>query len=137
MAKRMVILTKLGVAALVLAAFGPAFAHHSGAMFDSQKRIELKGTIKQFQWTNPHSWIQIEVPNAQGKMEEWSVEGGSPNTLARQGWRPGTFKAGDHVTIRVGPMKDGSKGGIFVGAMLADGKVLGRMSDAPQTELTR
>jgi hypothetical protein len=127
-------LTKLGAAAAVLAlAAGPALAHHSGAMFDRTKQVDLKGTIKEFQWTNPHSWIQIEAPNAQGKMEEWSVEGGSPNTLARQGWRPGTFKPGDKVTIRVGPMKDGSKAGIFVGAVLPDGKVLGRMGEGGQT----
>jgi hypothetical protein len=126
-------LTAVALAAGVLALAGPASAHHSGAMFDRTKQVDLKGTIKQFQWTNPHSWIQIEAPNAQGKMEEWSVEGGSPNTLARAGWRPGTFKPGDQVTIRVGPMKDGSKAGIFVGAILADGKTLGRMGDGAQS----
>jgi hypothetical protein len=126
-------MTKLGVAAAVLTlAAAPAMAHHSGAMFDRTKATDLKGTIKEFQWTNPHSWIQINVPNAQGQMEEWAVEGGSPNSLARQGWRPGTFKPGDKVTIRVGPMKDGSKAGIFIGAVLADGKVLGRMGEGNQ-----
>ena len=118
-----------GFAVVALAA-DPAFAHHSFAMFDSAKNVTLEGTIKEFQWTNPHSWIQIQAPNAQGKMEEWAIECGSPNTLARTGWRPGSFKPGDKVTIRVGPMKDGSKAGIFIGAILQDGKTLGRMDEA-------
>lgn len=120
---------KLALAAAIVGVAAPASAHHSGAMFDRTKQVDLKGVIKEFQWTNPHSWIQITAPNAQGKMEEWAIECGSPNTLARGGWRPGTFKPGDKVTVRVGPMKDGSKAGIFVGAILADGKVLGRMDE--------
>lgn len=131
MTKTIAKLTTLGLAAAgVLAVCGPASAHHSGAMFDRTKQVELKGVIKEFQWTNPHSWIQIQAPNAQGKMEEWAIECGSPNTLARGGWRPGSFKPGDKVTIRIGPMKDGSKAGIFIGAILQDGKTLGRMEEA-------
>ena len=118
------------VAALSLIA-GQAGAHHSGAMFDHAREVELKGVVKEFQWTNPHSWIQVVAPGPKGEMEEWSIEGGSPNTLARSGWRPTTFKSGDHVTLRVNPMKDGSKGGSFVGAVLADGRTLGRMGEAP------
>jgi hypothetical protein len=117
----------IGLAALIAASAGPAFAHHSGAMFDRTNTVELSGTVKEFQWTNPHSWIQVEAPNPQGKLVEWSIEAGSPNTLGRQGWRPGTFKPGDRVTMRIGPMKDGSAGGIFIGAKLADGRVLGRL----------
>ena len=102
-----------------------AFAHHSAAMFDHEKVKELTGTIKEFQWKNPHVWIQIYVQNAAGVKEEWSVEGGGPNSLSRQGWRPTTFKPGDSVTLKVNPMKDGSTGGQFVGAKLADGKTIG------------
>jgi hypothetical protein len=102
-----------------------AVAHHSAAMFDPEKVKELTGTIKEFQWKNPHIWIQIYVQNAAGGREEWSVEGGGPNSLSRQGWRPTTFKPGDTVSIKVNPMKDGSTGGLFVGAKLADGKTLG------------
>ena len=102
-----------------------ALAHHSAAMFDNQKVKELTGTIKEFQWKNPHVWIQVYVQNAAGVKEEWSVEGGGPNSLSRQGWRPTTFKPGDNVTLKVNPMKDGSTGGQFIGAKLADGKTIG------------
>src|SRR5574338_1106373 len=84
-------------AGLCLAMQG-AWAHHSAAMFDPQKVTELKGTIKDFQWKNPHVWIQLYVQNAAGVKEEWSIEGGGPNSLMRQGWRPSTFKPGDAVT---------------------------------------
>ena len=100
-------------------------AHHSAAMFDHEKVKDLTGTIKEFQWKNPHVWIQIEVVNAAGAKEEWSIEGGGPNSLSRNGWRPTTFKPGDAVSIRVNPMRDGSLGGLFVGAKLADGKTIG------------
>jgi hypothetical protein len=100
-------------------------AHHSAAMFDNEKVKELTGTIKEFQWKNPHVWIQMYVQNAAGVREEWSIEGGGPNSLSRQGWRPTTFKPGDAVSIKVNPMKDGSTGGLFIGAKLADGKTIG------------
>jgi len=102
-----------------------AFAHHSAAMFDSEKVKELSGTVKEFQWKNPHVWIQLYVQNAAGAKEEWSIEGGGPNSLSRQGWRPTSFKPGDPVNIKVNPMKDGSTGGQFIGAKFADGKTLG------------
>jgi hypothetical protein len=102
-----------------------ALAHHSAAMFDPEKVKELTGTIKEFQWKNPHVWIQVYVQNAAGVKEEWSIEGGGPNSLSRQGWRPTSFKPGDVVTIKVNPMKDGSTGGQFIGAKLSDGKTLG------------
>ena len=119
------------VTALFLAA-GTALAHHSAAMFDNQKVKELTGTIKEFQWKNPHVWIQVYVQNSAGVKEEWSIEGGGPNSLSRQGWRPTTFKPGDAVSMKVNPMKDGSTGGQFVGAKLADGKTIGNWGDAAQ-----
>jgi hypothetical protein len=111
------------VTALCFGAQG-ILAHHSAAMFDAEKVKELSGTIKEFQWKNPHVWIQLNVQNA-GAKEEWSIEGGGPNSLSRQGWRPTTFKPGDVVAIKVNPMKDGSTGGQFIGAKLADGKTIG------------
>ena len=101
-------------------------AHHSATMFDVAKVIEIKGKVKELQWTNPHIWIQIEVQPTSGSKQEWSIEGGGPNSLSRQGWRPTTFKPGDEVTLRVNPMRDGSPGGLFVGAKFSDGKTLGR-----------
>ena len=94
------------------------------AQVDQAKTIKLVGTVKQFQWTNPHSWIQLDVANAEGAKEEWAIEGNSPNQLIRLGWRPGTLKPGDTVTVMVKPMRDGAKGGMFVEITLADGTVL-------------
>ena len=78
----------------------PVAAHHSAAMFDDAKVLELKGTVKEMQWKNPHVWIQVVVDD-HGKPTEWSLEAGSPNTLSRNGWRSTTFKAGDEVTVRL------------------------------------
>jgi len=112
------------VAAVILFAAAAASAHHSANMFDNTKVKELSGTIKEFQWKNPHVWIQLDVQNG-GTKEEWSVEGGSPNALSRQGWRPTTFLAGAAVSLKINPMKDGSAGGQFVAAKFPDGKTLG------------
>ena len=112
------------VAAMLIVA--PAGAHHSAAMFDDAKVLELKGTVKELQWANPHIWLQVIV-DEKGKKTEWSLEGGSPNSLSRQGWRSTTFKPGDVVTVRLNPMKDGTPAGSFIGAKFdADGKTIGR-----------
>ena len=123
--------TRYAVAALLVAGAvsvaAPLVAHHSGNMFDNTKTLEITGTVKEFQWTNPHIWIQVERQNpAGGAKEEWSVEGGSPNSLSRNGWRKTTFTPGAQVTIRINPMRDGTHAGNFVGAKFADGKTLGR-----------
>jgi len=114
----------------VLAALSaaPAPAHHSFAMFDRDKQITIKGTVKEFQWTNPHVFIQIMIPGADGKPQEWSVEGGPPNMLFRQGWEPTTFKPGDQVTLVINPLKSGERGGNFVFANLANGKTVGNLN---------
>jgi hypothetical protein len=111
------------VAAAVLA--GPAFAHHSFAMFDQKKEVTLKGVVREFQWTNPHAFIHIEVPNDSGGKDLWQVELNSPNNLTRQGWKSSSVKVGDQVTLVLNPLRDGSKGGLFVKVTLPDGKVLG------------
>ena len=104
----------------------PALAHHSGSMFDDEKVIELNGTVKALQWTNPHVWLQVVV-EANGTATEWSLEGGSPNSLSRQGWRSTTFKPGDVIAVRLNPMRDGAAGGRFIGARFAaDGRTIGR-----------
>ena len=91
----------------------PAGAHHSTSMFEPEKRVTLVGTIKDFQWTNPHAWIQMTVTGPDGKAEDWSFECGSPNTLSRQGWKPSTLKTGDQVSIVANPMKDGTTAGLM------------------------
>jgi hypothetical protein len=114
-----------------LAITSPSFAHHAATMFDTTKVVEIAGTVKELQWTNPHIWIQIEVTKSAGNREEWSIEGGGPNSLSRQGWRPTTFKPGDAVTLRISPMRDGTPAGLFVGAKFSDGKTLGRWDAQP------
>lgn len=101
-------------------------AHHSSAMFDKEKVLDVTATVQEFQWTNPHVWIQITVKNDQGEQKKWSIEGLGPNGLFRNGWRPNSFKPGDVVEIRFNPMRDGTNAGGFIGAKFPDGKTLGR-----------
>ena len=103
----------------------PVLAHHSFSMFDEKKELVLMGQVKEFQWSNPHTWIQLNVTDATGKVVEWSIEGGSPNLVGRQGWKRNTFKPGDQVRITVHPLRDGQPGGSFMQAVLPDGRVLG------------
>ena len=119
-----VVVAGLALAGLCLA-IQPAIAHHSGAEFGDAVK-EISGTIKEFQFKNPHTWIQVMVPDSNGKETEWSVEWGAPNGLARQGYRPSTFPPGAKVTMRVRPMRNGAPAGGFVGAKFADGKTVGR-----------
>ena len=86
-------------------------AHHSFAMFDRDHPRELAGTVREFQWTNPHVWIQVRVPNAAGVQEEWGVELTSVNALRRPGWSRDSLHAGDRVRLLIFPLKDGSLGG--------------------------
>ena len=104
-------LTALAVAAAVAA---PVRAHHSFAMFDNEKNITLEGTIREFQWTNPHTWTQVLVKDASRKEVEWSIEGGSPNSLTRSGWKRSSIKAGDKAILVIHPLKNGSPGGSMV-----------------------
>ena len=102
-----------------------AFPHHSTAMFDQSTVTELTGTIRTFQFTNPHSWVQLLVVDENGEEVEWSLEWGSPNRLGREGIRPSTFPQGATVSIRTNPMLDGSAAGLFLGAKFENGTVIG------------
>lgn len=101
----------------------PAGAHHSFAMFDSERTIDLVGTVREFQWANPHTWVQLDV-TANGRTTVWSIEGRSPNVLARRGWNRLTLRPGDRVTLTVHPLKDGRPGGAITAVRFADGRVL-------------
>ena len=101
-----------------------ALAHHSFAMFDQSKMLSLKGTVHDFQWTNPHSFIDLDVPGPRGGVVLWKIELNSPNNLERQGWHEHTMLAGDKVTVVINPLRDGQKGGLFVSVTLPGGKVL-------------
>ena len=104
-----------------LLATPPALSHHSFAMFDSAREVTLAGTVREFQWTNPHSWLQLEVHSG-GATIEYSIELGSPNSMSRRGWKRTTFKPGDKVTAVINPMRDGSPGGALVHATDPQGK---------------
>ena len=122
------------VAAAAAAALGvclPASAHHSFAMFDAGKAVALEGTVKEFQWTNPHSWILLMVDNAEGEPQQWAIELGGPAALARQGWMPKTLRAGMKVKAIIHPLQDGAKGGQFMAVTLPDGTVMGNTNAAP------
>ncbi len=102
-----------GLAAAVLTA-SPALAHHSFAMFDMTKNITVEGTAKEFQWTNPHSWLQVVVPDASGKDVEWSIELGGPANLFHEGWTRNSIKPGDKVSMVIHPLRDGTAGGALI-----------------------
>lgn len=112
-------LLSVAAAAVVFGAI-PAAAHHSFAMFDQKKILTLQGTVRQFQWTNPHAFIELEAQGGQ----HWSVELNSPNNLKRQGWNRVSLKAGDQVTLRMNPLRDGSHGGLFLDVKLPNGRTL-------------
>jgi hypothetical protein len=101
-------------------------AHHSFAMFDNDKTVALQGTVKEFDWTNPHAWLYMVVTDPAGKPVEWAFEMASPLQLVSKGWKQDSVKAGDKVTIQMHPMKDGSHGGSSVSVTLANGTVLGQ-----------
>ena len=121
-------------ASLIAAVVIPVAAHHSFATFDITTQKSVTGTVKQVDWTNPHIWLWIDVPNDKGGADTYGFEGMSPNFLARRGWTRTTLKTGDKITINFRPMKDGSKGGMFMTGQMAVGKTLSMMggSDDPQ-----
>jgi hypothetical protein len=110
-------------AAAVVAVAVPATAHHSGAMFDEKKTITVEGTVKEFQYTNPHSWLLVDVKNKDGSVTTWGFEAEGPTTLQRAGIRPSEFKTGTKITITGRPMKDGTPAATWEFAVRAsDGK---------------
>ena len=121
--KRALVLAGVAVATMASA---PAFAHHSFAMFDNSKTVILQGVVKDYQWTNPHSWVQLMVKDpVTGRDVEWSLEGASPNGLARQGWSRTSAKPGDKAEIAIHPLKDGTPGGSLL-TMKINGEQVGR-----------
>jgi len=110
---------------VLLSAVSTASAHHSPAMFDMSRHAVLKGVVREFQWTNPHSYIQLLVRDDAGNEKEWNLEMAAPNYLYNNGWRPGTLKAGDNVVVTIAPLKTGADGGLVVEVTMADGRKLG------------
>ena len=114
-------------AALALTVAGSAAqAHHSFAMFDLTKEVTVNGTVKQFQWTNPHAYIQLVAKDSSGKDVEWSMEMGAPMYLYARGWRPSSLKAGMRVSVTLNPLRNGKPGGVVREVSTADGKQIGK-----------
>ena len=102
----------LGLACVAAAMFAlPAGAHHSFAMFDHNKTSSLEGTVKEFEWINPHAWVHMTTTDAAGKSITWSFEAGSVGQLTQAGWKRDSIKVGDKIVMGFHPLKDGSYGG--------------------------
>jgi len=113
----------------------PVFAHHSGAaVFDTTKKIELKGVVTRMEWTNPHAHFFLDVKAADGTVTNWNLELASPSILLRNGWKRDSLKAGDAVTVDGSPAKDNSKFGIAQSIEFADGHKLGFLSAYDDTK---
>jgi Family of unknown function (DUF6152) len=120
----------MAVAAALMASSAPA--HHSHAMFDTDKQVTLVGTVKEFEWNNPHCWIQLLVPDPSNPTTapvEWGVEMGAPMQLVRHGWKPSSLKPGDKITVVINPLRDGRPAGQIVSAIGADGKPIGAVPE--------
>jgi hypothetical protein len=94
-------------------------------MFDMEKRVTITGTVTAFEWTNPHSYIEIDVTDDKGAVKHWSIELGSPSILQQSGWKFSSLKKGDKATLIISPLKSGQSGGFLYNATLPDGRVLG------------
>jgi hypothetical protein len=113
------------VAAGLLLSAGAAAAHHSYAAFDRSKKLEMAGTVKAWDWTNPHVWLTITVPQKKGEAQSWAFEGMAPGTLRAKGWSRTMMKPGDKVTVVAAPRRDGTAGGALISVTLAGGQTFG------------
>ena len=129
-------LKAVSLIAIAVAAFtAPAIAHHSFAMFDDQKTVTLQGTVKEFEWVNPHSWLRVMVNDDKtGKPALWALELSSPSRLVTMGMHADSVKPGDAVSVTFHPMKDGTRGGQFMQATLPGGKQIIRANARDENE---
>lgn len=118
--RRIVFITLVSLASAV-----PAVAHHAPAVFDQTKTIAIDGTVTEFVWSNPHSWIHMDVVGDDGKVTDWVIEMNPPTYLIRGGWKSNTLKPGDEVSVVANPLRTGEPAGKFVAITLPDGRVLG------------
>jgi len=121
-----IIKSLLALAVLAPLPLAPAAAHHSYAMFDMSKTVELKATVTRFKWQNPHAFIEIDVP-VKGQTERWAIEMTSRSNRQQSAWRRASRKPGDKIPLYIHPLPNGSKGGSYVGVRLPDGSTLGEV----------
>ena len=117
-------LASLGLTALLIVS--TAVAHHSPIVFDRTKQVTITGTVTEFRWGNPHSWIHIDVADKDGKVGNWAVEMDPASHLSREGWRSSTLKPGDKISVTVFPLRNDEKGGQYISVKLPDGSSLGQ-----------
>jgi Family of unknown function (DUF6152) len=128
--------------AVLLGAGAPAWAHHSFAMFDQAHEIDLEGTVQEFRYVAPHSFIVLSVNKQDGTSESWTLEGISPSALAREGWSRTSLKAGDQIKVRIAPLRSGAPGGAWVTQKIKfrDGRPIVAIkpaADEPDTQANR
>jgi len=112
------------VLAVVAMARVAVVAHHSNVAFAVETVLEAKGVVKEWQWTNPHTWLIMTVDDGKGGKTEWAMEGRAPGVLTRAGWSPKVLKPGDQITVHYSPSKDGSKVGMIARVTFPDGRIL-------------
>ena len=127
----------VAVCATVMALTAPVIAHHSAAGIDRTRTLVVAGTVKEFRWTNPHSWIDLDVTDDKGVSTTWSVEMTSPTFLVRAGWKRSTLKAGDKVSVTLRPFKNGDPGGLFGDGLLEEHARVGELLVVEVAELAR
>jgi len=127
--------TAAAVVVLTILAGVPAWAHHAfAAEFDAKKPVKLRGTVTKMEWINPHAWIHVDVKKADGTVDEWMVEAGTPNTLLRRGFTRDSLKPGTEIIVDGYQSKDGSLRANGRDVTLPDGKTLFLGSSAPDAE---
>ena len=118
------------IAGVLLLGTTPVQGHHSFAMFDQGAPVTLVGTVAAFEWTNPHAYIFVDVPDG-STTKQWSIELGSTSILQRGGWKFNTLKKGDKVTAVISPLRNGDPGGLLSRITLPDGRALGNGGPPP------
>src|SRR5262245_52686560 len=122
----------LCIAAIILLCSIPAMSHHSNSAYQVDQIITLTGVVKEWKWTNPHTWLYLTVDDPKAGKVEWAVEGRAPGVLGRVGWDRAVLKPGEKVTVHASPAKDGSKVGIIARVTKADGTILGNSGPGNQ-----
>ena len=115
----------ISIAAAVLLSAIPAMSHHSNSAYQVDQVISITGVVKEFKWTNPHTWLYVTVDDEKGGKVEWAVEGRAPGVLGRAGWDRFVLKPGEKVIVHMSPAKDGTRVGIIARVTKADGTILG------------
>lgn len=113
------------LSALACVLSGPAQAHHSGAVYDTSKQVQLVGTVQDFRWANPHVWLEVLASEGGNRERTWHVEAGSIGMMARTGWTRAALKPGDKVTVTINPVRTGETEGALVRLITQDGRTFG------------